>query len=502
MKRATIALKVTRLLMLTFFFCLCTIYAQPPGTGWNLVFNEPFNGSSVNTSRWNIRNNSLDWNKNGRQSYFRNQNARVTNGKLYIDNQIHQPSLSNGAEYTGAWMTSKTKFKYGYFEVRCRTASDTWDNHTWPTFWLWDGKGQADSVEFDVFELHRWNTKPEQTLHYENDYRLTNHSNVNAHQWHTYGLLWTANDIIFYIDGVRQTTVSRPNSESYTKAVNFARKAVNQPLILSSSPNREMQPPLNVTLPSFIVEHVKVWQGGNPNGSGNTGNPIVSMKKGNINYNIDGNFNGANGQNVYLWASNNNNINQQWEEINRGGGFYSYKKRNTNYCLDGGNGGANGQNVYLWECGNNNQNQHWRKVNLGNNKFRLEKRNASGFSIDGGNGGANGQNLYLWASNNNNVNQQWQFSNLGTARSASGKRVVENKSIKIDQNPAIEHLTVSGLQIGDRIEVYTIDGKLSLQNSVSKTTAKIPVSHLQSGLYLLKVYNSEHGVSSLKFLKN
>lgn len=136
----------------------------------------------------------------------------------------------------------------------------------------------------------------------------------------------------------------------------------------------------------------------------------VSMRKQNSNsYAIDGAFGSADSQNVYIWTNSATNINQHWEEHDRGDGYYSYRKRGTNHCIDGGNGGENGQNVYLWTCSTSNYNQHWRKVNI-SGRYRLEKRNASDYSIDGGNGGANGQNLYLWESSNTNQNQQWVFT--------------------------------------------------------------------------------------------
>lgn len=146
----------------------------------------------------------------------------------------------------------------------------------------------------------------------------------------------------------------------------------------------------------------------NATGTSGGGTGFVTMRKSNaLNFGIDGNNGGADGQLCYLWSYDRNNVNQQWDEINRGGGYYSYQKRGTSYCLDGGNGGANGQSVYLWTRNDGNQNQHWKKVDLGGGYFRLEKRNSPGFSIDGGNGGANGQLLKLWASDNNNQNQRW-----------------------------------------------------------------------------------------------
>ena len=139
--------------------------------------------------------------------------------------------------------------------------------------------------------------------------------------------------------------------------------------------------------------------------------PVVQMVKRNAsNFAIDGNNNGADGQDVFLWSQDERNRNQQWYEIDRGNGRYSYQKYGTDFCIDGGDGGENGQNVYLWNCDAGNRNQQWVKVNVGDGHFRLQKRNAPGFSIDGNRGGATGQSIYLYESNNANRNQHWEFN--------------------------------------------------------------------------------------------
>ena len=140
---------------------------------------------------------------------------------------------------------------------------------------------------------------------------------------------------------------------------------------------------------------------------------VVHMIKRNADsYAIDGNYGGANEQDVYLWTENENNANQQWLELDRGGNYYSYQKADTDYCLDGGNGGSDRQNVYLWECDEDNQNQHWLKVDQGNGYYSLVKRNASGYAIDGNNSGEDGQSIYLWSVDEDNMNQHWLFNEL------------------------------------------------------------------------------------------
>lgn len=142
-----------------------------------------------------------------------------------------------------------------------------------------------------------------------------------------------------------------------------------------------------------------------------------NLQKRNTEFSIDGNNGATERQQVYLWETDNNNVNQQWDEIDRGSGFYSYQKRNTDMCMDGGNGGAPTQAVILWTCSATNQNQHWRKVSTANNSFRLEKRNSAGFSIDGDHGADFRQPVYLWNSDSANINQQWVFRDVSNSSS-------------------------------------------------------------------------------------
>ena len=154
------------------------------------------------------------------------------------------------------------------------------------------------------------------------------------------------------------------------------------------------------------------YTGEENSGAGTEGNSeVVHMIKRNATgFAIDGNNGAANRQNVYIWDEDEDNINQQWVEINRGGGYYSYQKNGTNHCIDGNNGGSNGQEIYLYRCSENNQNQHWQKITTSSNTYRLQKRNSPSYSIDGGNNGEDGQLLTLRRSDDDNQNQQWLIS--------------------------------------------------------------------------------------------
>jgi len=193
-----------------------------------------------------------------------------------------------------------------------------------------------------------------------------------------------------------------------------------------------------------------------------TNTTVQILKRNASSFAIDGNRGAEEAQDVYLWSENENNINQQWIEIDRGNGYFSYQKSQTRFCLDGGNGGANSQNVYLWACATNNHNQHWLKVSVGQGNYRLEKRNAPGFSIDGNNGGENAQSIYLWESNNNNRNQHWSFN------------VVEEK-----ENP-----TVNNTVLPATIEAEAFDSQQGVEVETTRDTGGgQQIGFIESGDY-------------------
>ena len=231
-----------------------------------------------------------------------------------------------------------------------------------------------------------------------------------------------------------------------------------------------------------------------PTSGGGDSNIVHIRKRNSPGFALDGDRGGENGQNVYLWAENENNVNQQWIEIDQGGGFFSYQKRNTNFCMDGGNGGANAQNLYLYECNNNNRNQHWQKVASGGGSFRLVKRNASNFAIDGNHGGESGQNTYLWSNNANNQNQQWFISPIGT--SAKSLSIIDADDVTIYPNPVQSIATVQGAA-NTTIRIYDMEGKSFVSQNISSNNETLDLSGLAAGVYYTQII----GLKTTKVMK-
>ncbi|MDO6792091.1 RICIN domain-containing protein [Tamlana sp. 1_MG-2023] len=216
---------------------------------------------------------------------------------------------------------------------------------------------------------------------------------------------------------------------------------------------------------------------------------------------IDGGNGSADTQNVYQWASDESNVNQQWIEIDRGDGYYSYQKEATNHCIDGGDGGVKYQNVYLYTCNDTNQNQHWKKVDVGSGYYRLEKRNAPDFSLNGGSGGVNGQNIALWSSASTSQNLQWSITTISnTAKSADSGKIQTQSEVDafvLYPNPANDIISFN--QSIQNARIFDITGKTIL--TVTKETKNLNISQLQSGVYFLKVYSIEGESIIKKFIK-
>lgn len=186
-------------------------------TDYKLVWNDEFNGASLNLSKWNYR---LD----GTQrtiGYLSHNNVSLNNvGQLVI-------TASKGADgkyYTGMIGTEGIfEQRYGYFECRAMMPNSLGPH---AAFWLNspdNGKTfnpVVDGMEVDIFEYHR---KTPNILHFNlhwNGYDANhqtkglelNYPNIGS-GYHTFGVEWTETAYIFYVDGVEKWRSTTPISK-------------------------------------------------------------------------------------------------------------------------------------------------------------------------------------------------------------------------------------------------------------------------------------------------
>ena len=132
-----------------------TGYTSPSSySGYNLVWEEEFDGSSLDLSVWNYETGASGWGNNESQ-YYRsgNKNAELDQGYLRI---TAKEETHLGAPYTSARITTQGKesFQYGRIDIRAKVP---YGQGVWPALWmLGDNFGSAGwptCGEIDIMEL-------------------------------------------------------------------------------------------------------------------------------------------------------------------------------------------------------------------------------------------------------------------------------------------------------------------------------------------------------------
>jgi len=208
---------------------------------WVLVFEENFNGTSLDLSRWTY-GPRLRYCNEEQQYYTSGDNIEVSNGTLKLiakeetvyaravdgrpdDEHLYCDGDDRGQNkryfyYTSANIETIKKFSYGKYEARIKIAKG---KGFWPAFWMYGGDPVYN--EIDVFEF--WNEK-DIWGNYDPS-KLSKVHNMNVHydfegdgspaaclDWYTgvdfslaphdFSVIWEPNKIEWYVDGVSKRT--------------------------------------------------------------------------------------------------------------------------------------------------------------------------------------------------------------------------------------------------------------------------------------------------------
>ncbi|MGH8024614.1 MAG: glycoside hydrolase family 16 protein [Limisphaerales bacterium] len=184
---------------------------NPARAGWNLVWDDEFNGTTIDAHHWKFETgNHHGWGNNELEFYTdRSENARVSGGALHI---IALRESTNGCRFTSARMKSEGLFarKYGRFEFRAKFPQG---KGYWPALWLmpqdsayggWPACGEIDIVE----NKGDYPAVVQGTIHYaapDGTHRqstglYTFGPGDGADKFHTYTLEWSTNSIRWFVD--------------------------------------------------------------------------------------------------------------------------------------------------------------------------------------------------------------------------------------------------------------------------------------------------------------
>jgi len=189
-----------------------TIPAPP---GYELVWNDEFNGTHIATVRWEHEVNGWGGGNNELQYYTdRPENSYVENGLLYIVARKEEFTGPDGTrQYTSARMRTLNKgdWQYGRFDIRAKMPIG---QGMWPAIWMlpteWKYGGWAASGEIDIMEflghesnrvygtLHYGGTPPD-NVHSGTSYTLPN--GTFSAGFHLFTLEWDTTEFRWYVDG-------------------------------------------------------------------------------------------------------------------------------------------------------------------------------------------------------------------------------------------------------------------------------------------------------------
>ena len=173
------------------------------------MFSDEFTGSSLNTSKWNARNNTrVDYDLACITS--RPENVSVSGGMLTLRARKETATCGSATrDYTVAYLDTigKASFTYGKFAMRAKSPNGpTNSTGLWPAFWLRPNDG--GNGELDVVELpggapttRRPPKRSSVTTRRPSRTTATVPSGFPGDGFHVYTTEWTSTDMRWYIDG-------------------------------------------------------------------------------------------------------------------------------------------------------------------------------------------------------------------------------------------------------------------------------------------------------------
>jgi beta-glucanase (GH16 family) len=189
--------------------------APPPPSDWRLVWQDEFDGSGIDESKWSYEVQRPGWVNHELQNYTyrRGENARVEGGHLVIEGRR---DWFNGHEYSSARLKTAghASWRYGRIEARMQLPGG-WG--TWPAFWMmpdnmsrgWPACGEIDIMEnvgYDENRIH--STTHSQKYNWKGVQQRTASivSSGVTSGYRVYAVEWYPDRIDAFVDGTKYFT--------------------------------------------------------------------------------------------------------------------------------------------------------------------------------------------------------------------------------------------------------------------------------------------------------
>lgn len=182
-------------------------YPIPPAinASWKLTFNDEFDGTSVDWTRWEDGGKNWGSGGNGEEQAYLPEKCSVSHGLLQMR---ADPTPGKRKKYSSCMLNTMNTFQqtYGYFAFRGKLIQG---QGFWPAFWLYE-TATAGPPEIDVMEnLGNDTTTYYMTYHADTGVQQYAYHGLNlAAAFHTYAVKWVPGSITFYLDDKPQFVVT------------------------------------------------------------------------------------------------------------------------------------------------------------------------------------------------------------------------------------------------------------------------------------------------------
>ena len=236
-------------------------------TGYSLVFEDEFEGNSLNLDDWRYVASGPD-----RGGFNSPEQVTVKDGNLFLTGEYKEDG-NYGAGWYGADIALNEWYKQGYFEIKCKVNAG---GGFWSAFWIQArhpyeaqySQGGVGGAELDIFEAMGWNeignhNAVAQTIHcagvggvqegFQSRMLGCFKGNNIYDEYNTYGLKWTEDEYIFYVNGVETVR------STFGDGVSQVEEQVRVSLCIPSAEELEKLDK-ETYHNSFVVDYVRIYQ--------------------------------------------------------------------------------------------------------------------------------------------------------------------------------------------------------------------------------------------------
>ncbi len=206
-----------------------------PGPGWKLVWQDEFDGDSINPDNWTFQVVEAGrFNEEWQRYTNSSRNAYIEDNCLVIK-AIHESEKHGINQYTSARLHSANKqsWKYGKISARIKLPEG---EGIWPAFWMLganiDENGGdtpwPQSGEIDILELYgsKDDAVVEANAHYANTAGKHDMMGAKAFKlkkgkfaddFHVFALEWDADKLVWFVDGesYAEMSIQGPDFEAF-----------------------------------------------------------------------------------------------------------------------------------------------------------------------------------------------------------------------------------------------------------------------------------------------